>query len=66
MKKKDKYKVLLTIKGRYAQQITFYSKGEAEKMKIKMLKRGYMGTHVTRVVTIYKNGRQISKNKMFS
>ena len=56
---KTKWKIILTIGGRYAQQFTEDSQNEVLKLQKKMMKRGYMDTHVTRVTKIYKNGKEV-------
>jgi hypothetical protein len=59
--KKDKWKILLTIRGRYAQQFTEDNKAEVLWLQKKMMKRGYMGSHVTRVTKIFKNGKEVKR-----
>ena len=57
--KKDKWKILLTIGGRYAQQFTEDNRAEVLRLQKKMMKQGYMGNHVTRVTKIFKNDKEV-------
>ena len=57
----DKYKIVLTIGGKYAQQFTVTNKTEVLKLQKKMMKQGYMGNYKTRVTKIFKNGKEVKK-----
>ena len=59
--KKTKWKILLTIGGKYAQQFTEDNQNEVLRLQKKMMKQGYMGNHVTRVTKIFKNGKEVKK-----
>ena len=56
MAKKDKQKIVLTIGGNQVQQFTEDNKTKVLRLQDKMMKRGYMGSFVTRVTKIFKNG----------
>jgi len=57
----NKWKILLTIGGKYAQQFTEDNEDEVLKLQKKMMKQGYMGNHKTRVTKIFKNGKELKK-----